>query len=298
MFRWLQTPQKTTTKAPPTPKMVQAKIPSSQKVELTKTPNEKLIEFLEKQELKAQADNLKKDATSLNLWNNNIGDAGTTELARVLKDNSTLTSLDLLSDHIGETIFKTIEEYLERNQAIAEKKAESLNAAGDDLYNQEKYSEAIEKYKSAIKIKKGLDQFYNKENLYEKNKKNAEKKYEEQQKQILSENNELAETVNKFFHNPISVSLCYQIITDDFAKLVADKLKVIKTINAIDFMGSTISDQGIKIITEALKTTTQIKKLDFSGCDLGNQKISVLAGILQITTLTHLCLNANYIGTV
>lgn len=99
---------------------------------------------------------------------------------------------------------------------------------------------------------------------------------ETNQKQILSENNELAETVNKFFHNPTSVSLCYQIITDDFAKLVADKLKVIKTITAIDFMGSTVSDQGIKIITEALKTTTQIKKLDFSGGDLGNQKISVL----------------------
>ncbi|HJD65540.1 MAG TPA: ankyrin repeat domain-containing protein [Rickettsia endosymbiont of Bembidion nr. Transversale] len=121
---------------------------------------------------------------------------------------------------------------------------------------------------------------------------------ETNQKQILSENNELAETVNKFFHNPTSVSLCYQIITDDFAKLVADKLKVIKTITAIDFMGSTVSDQGIKIITEALKTTTQIKKLDFSGGDLGNQKISVLAEVLQLKTLTHLCLNANYIGTV
>ena len=60
MFNWLQTPQKTTTKAPPTPKIVPIKIPSSQKVELTKTPNEKLIEFLEKRELKAQADNLKK----------------------------------------------------------------------------------------------------------------------------------------------------------------------------------------------------------------------------------------------
>ena len=51
---------KTTTKAPPTPKIVPTKIPYSQKVELTKTPNEKLIEFLEKRELKAQADNLKK----------------------------------------------------------------------------------------------------------------------------------------------------------------------------------------------------------------------------------------------
>lgn len=121
---------------------------------------------------------------------------------------------------------------------------------------------------------------------------------ETNQKQILSENNELAKTVNKFFHDPTSVSLCYQIITDDFAKLVADKLKTIETITTIDFMGSTISDQGIKIIIEALKANTQLKKLDFSGCELGNQKLSVLAKVLQLKTLTHLCLNANYIGTV
>ncbi|WP_341788927.1 ribonuclease inhibitor [Rickettsia endosymbiont of Lasioglossum villosulum] len=274
-----------------------------------------------------QADSLRKDATTLDLSIKNIGEAGATELARVLKDNSTLTSLNLSknkigdagatkfaemlkdnstltslyfgANNIGKPIFKTIEEYLERNQAIAEKKAESLNAAGDDLYNQEKYSEAIEKYKAAIKIKKELERYnYSKENLYEKNKEKAEKKYEEQQKQILLENNELAETVNKFFHDPTSVSLCYQIITNDFAKLIADKLKVIKTITAIDFMGSTISEQGIKIITEALKVSTQLKKLDFSGCELGNHKILVLAEILQLKTLTHLCLNANYIGTV
>ncbi|WP_395476502.1 hypothetical protein [Rickettsia endosymbiont of Pantilius tunicatus] len=121
---------------------------------------------------------------------------------------------------------------------------------------------------------------------------------ETNQKQILLENNEFAKTVNNFFHDPISVSLCYQIITDDFAQLVADKLKTNKTITTIDFMGSTISDQGIKIITEALKASTQLKKLDFNGCDLGNQKISILAEVLQLKTLTHLCLSANYIGTV
>ena len=121
---------------------------------------------------------------------------------------------------------------------------------------------------------------------------------ETNEKQILSENNELAETINKFFHDPTSVSLCYQQIDEEFAKLIANKLKTVETITAIDFMGSTISDQSIKIITEALKTTTQIKKLDFSGCELDDQKISVLAEVLQLKTLTHLCLNGNYIGNV
>jgi tetratricopeptide (TPR) repeat protein len=187
-----RTSQKTITNAPSTPKIVQAKIPSSQKVELIKTPNEKLIEFLEERGLNWQADSLRKDATSLYFSFNKIGEAGAREIARVLKDNSTLTSLNLEDNKIGKSILQTIGECLKRNQAIAEKKAESLNAAGDDLYNQEKYSEAIEKYESAIKIKKELESYkYNKENLYEKNKEKAEKKYEEQQKQmvILPKNN-------------------------------------------------------------------------------------------------------------
>ncbi|MCC8370826.1 MAG: hypothetical protein LN566_05785 [Rickettsia endosymbiont of Stiretrus anchorago] len=198
MFNWLQTPQKTTTKAPPTPKIVQAKIPSSQKVELTKTPNEKLIEFLEKRELKTQANNLRKDATRLYLSSNDIGEAGATELARVLKDNSTLTSLDLGNNNTGKLILKTIGEYLERNKTIAVKKAESLNAEGNNLCTQKKYSEAIEKYKSAIKIKKALERYnYTKENLYEKNKEKAEKKYEEQQQALKLQQVALATNKNK-----------------------------------------------------------------------------------------------------
>ncbi|CAK6509871.1 hypothetical protein [Rickettsia helvetica] len=74
----------------------------------------------------------------------------------------------------------TINGYLQRNKTIAEKKAESLNAEDNNLCSQEKYNEAIEKYKAAIKIKKGLDRdAYRAENLYEINKTNAEKKYEE-----------------------------------------------------------------------------------------------------------------------
>ncbi|WP_121542567.1 hypothetical protein [Candidatus Rickettsia colombianensi] len=109
-----------------------------------------LIEFLEKRGLKWEADSLRKGSTTLSLSYNNIGD----------------------------TTLKIINGYLQRNQTI--------NAEGNNLCSQEKYDEAIEKYKAAIKIKKGLDGYsYRADNLYEKNKTNAEKEYKEQQKQVF-----------------------------------------------------------------------------------------------------------------
>ncbi|WP_342169902.1 ribonuclease inhibitor [Rickettsia endosymbiont of Seladonia tumulorum] len=223
--------------------------------------------------------------TMLFLGGNKIGNTGAKFIAEALKGNNSLTELYFSNNNISNSGAKFIAEALKDNDSLTH-----LDLSGNNISKTilETINEYLQRNKTIAEKKA--------QNL--NTEKEVEKKYEEQQKQILSKNNELAETVNKFFHDPTSVSLCYQIITDDFAKLVADKLKVIKTITAIDFMGSTISDQSIKIITEALKASTQLKKLDFSGCDLGNQKISVLAEVLQLKTLTHLCLNANYIGTV
>ncbi|MEG8229521.1 hypothetical protein O6R16_00145 [Candidatus Rickettsia tasmanensis] len=62
---------------------------------------------------------------SLSLWNNQIGDAGTRDLATSLSDNKSLTSLYLPWNNIGEATFKIINEYLYRNKTITEKKQKS-----------------------------------------------------------------------------------------------------------------------------------------------------------------------------
>ncbi|WP_052454731.1 leucine-rich repeat domain-containing protein [Rickettsia hoogstraalii] len=198
--------------------------------------------------------------TSLDLKGSNICDAGARELAASLKDNKSLTLLSLLKNNIGketlDIILGTITEYLQRNQTIAEKKAESLNAEGNNLCSQKKYNEAIEKYKAAIKIMKSL---YKENKLYEENKAKAEKKYEEQQelekrrveeeqrkqlkvkakKQVEEqkqlENNKLNKILNKLFHNSNSINICFQTISDELAKLIANKLRSIETIAAINF---------------------------------------------------------------
>ncbi|XVN44601.1 MAG: hypothetical protein RCG16_04555 [Rickettsia hoogstraalii] len=188
-------------------------------------------------------------------------------MAASLKDNKSLTLLSLLKNNIGketlDIILGTITEYLQRNQTIAEKKAESLNAEGNNLCSQKKYNEAIEKYKAAIKI---MESLYKENKLYEENKAKAEKKYEEQQelekrrveeeqrkqlkveakKQVEEqkqlENNKLNKILNKLFHNSNSINICFQTISDELAKLIANKLRSIETIAAINFLGSEISN--------------------------------------------------------
>ena len=101
----------------------------------------------------AEALKANNSLTELNLFVNEIEDEGARLIAEALKANNSLTSLNLSFNKIGDTtILKTIDEYLQRNKTTVEKKAENLNAEGNDLCHQEKYSEAIEKYKAAIKI--------------------------------------------------------------------------------------------------------------------------------------------------
>ncbi|MCC8418533.1 MAG: tetratricopeptide repeat protein [Rickettsia endosymbiont of Glossina mortisans submortisans] len=138
-----------------------------------------LIEFLEKRRLNEQAESLRNGGTTLNLSWHYIEDEGAKLLAEALKSNNSLTYLDLRSNKIGAEEEKLIESYLQRNRTIAGKKAESLNVEGNELYNQGEYSEAIKKYKAAIKITK--ESLHKENKLYEENKAIAEKKYEEQQ---------------------------------------------------------------------------------------------------------------------
>jgi hypothetical protein len=115
-------------------------------------------------------------------------------------------------------------------------KTESLNAEGNDLCHQEKYSEAIEKYKAAIKIST--------KPLYKENKAKAEKKYEEQQqslklKQAASVTNnenkqldikDLPKAAEKQDTAPVSLMALEEDIYDLLTKMI-DKLENAGTIN-------------------------------------------------------------------
>ncbi|KIJ89060.1 hypothetical protein [Rickettsia asembonensis] len=99
----------------------------------------------------------------LKLNNNNIGNIRAKYIAKLIESNSSITYLDLGDNDIEEQVMVEIENCLGINKVKAIKEAEKLYKDGLALDNQEKYSEAIEKYKAAIK--KDNDNFLYKENL-------------------------------------------------------------------------------------------------------------------------------------
>ena len=58
--------------------------------------------------------------TSLDLYDNNIGDEGATALAEALKENTTLTTLNLASNKIGDEGATALAEALKENKNLIE----------------------------------------------------------------------------------------------------------------------------------------------------------------------------------
>ncbi|WP_341792955.1 leucine-rich repeat domain-containing protein [Rickettsia endosymbiont of Ceutorhynchus obstrictus] len=199
--------------------------------------------------------------TFLNLQYNRIDQGGANELAVALKSNNSMTSLYLYS---GNNISDAgIAGYLQRNKTIAEKKAESLNAEGNNLCSQEKYNEAIEKYKAAIKITK---EFLHKENkLYEKNKINAKKKYEEQQqslklKQAASVANENKPAdIKDLYKEAEKQDIVQENLKDTlaiFQKILVETTDKLKSTIAISAKDKVLMQNSINEITRTVKTFT------------------------------------------
>nr|WP_253308641.1 hypothetical protein [Rickettsia endosymbiont of Ceutorhynchus assimilis] len=302
-----------------------------------------LIDYLEKKGLKEKADSLRNGATTLSLYNNNIGDLGAKEISNViqsnksltslnlslnkigelgareisnaLKENKSLTELSLSGNNIGKATLETINEYIQRNRTIEEKKAEALNAEGNDLCHQEKYSEAIEKYKAAIKIKKELDSYdYSKDNLYEENKTNAEKKYEEQQqslklKQATSVTNEnkpaeikdLSKEVTKQditqpnFTVSESMKALIEFLEKRGLKEEAGNLR--NGVTTLNLSWKNIGKLGAKEISNVLKENTSLTSLNLSYNNIGKLGAKELANVIRFnTSLTSLDLRSNNIG--
>ena len=82
----------------------------------------------------ALADALKENnsLTSINLERNHIGDEGAVALADVLKENSSLASLDLSLHNIGDKVAKALADALKANSSLASINLDS-NHIGDEV---------------------------------------------------------------------------------------------------------------------------------------------------------------------
>lgn len=268
----------------------------------------------------AEALEINNTLQSLKLMDNKIGNEGIKRIACALIKNTTLNSLNLMDNNMTEEGINAIIDDLEKNYSLTycnlsiktipklqeilkrnlmleaenRKKAVILNAEGDIFYNDNEYKKAIGKYTEAIAL--------NKQRLYIDNKHRAEKGYEQQLKVELIElfkvQNLNVSVDDLLSTDKTSLNICYQTISDEVVKLIADKLKDIETITNINFSGSQINTDGIITIIEVLKTSKYLEKFDFSCSNLGDQKISILTEILQLSTLTHIYLGENDIGII
>ena len=77
-----------------------------------------LIEILEKRSLRWEAKSLKNGGTTLSLSCNKIGDAGASSLAASLKDNKSLTSLDLGNNDIVGFLFFWLKAFVTQHSLL------------------------------------------------------------------------------------------------------------------------------------------------------------------------------------
>ncbi|MCC8406165.1 MAG: hypothetical protein LN560_00755 [Rickettsia endosymbiont of Sceptobius lativentris] len=186
--------------------------------------------------------------TSLNLSNNRIIGTRAKAFTKALKINSSLTSLDLTLNSIETEIYQIVYKYLQRNKTLAEKKPEALNTESNDLYNQTKHSEAIEKYKIAIKI--------NEQPLYKENKAIAEKKYEEQQQSLKLEQATLVITENKTANIKDLPKENIKEKLATFQNMAAEAISKLENSTTINEQDKAVLQDRINEISRTVKTFT------------------------------------------
>ena len=86
----------------------------------TKTKIDLSCKNLTSYEIKQLCEKLKMNTTlqTLHLWNNGLGEEGSAYMSEALKMNTTLQILDLDYNGIGKSNLKEINDYLKRNQNI------------------------------------------------------------------------------------------------------------------------------------------------------------------------------------
>ena len=90
---------------------------------------------------------------SLDLICNNIGDIGVKELAEMLKVNYSLTKFNHIGNHMGKTNIELIDSYVKRNKNINDIVKEKINARSAVLEQDLKIEWQIE-LKTQIRIEK------------------------------------------------------------------------------------------------------------------------------------------------
>ncbi|CAO3568867.1 unnamed protein product [Mortierella alpina] len=250
-------------------------------------------------ELGLLADMLKTNSTlaTLNLDSNTVGDDGAKVLAEALKTNSTLTTLNLPYNSIGDDGAKALAEALETNKTLTILNLES-NAIAYDGIN------ALAEMLKTNKTLNALDLHWN--------------SVGSNGAQALSEALMKNKTLTTLNLNNTSIgwegfsALSEALMTNVGlttmklgrnegeiygAGVLSRALETNRILNTLDMTGNSIRDSGAQALSSALKTNSTLTALNLMGNSIGDDGARTLAEVLHTnSTLMTLDLMANLIG--
>ncbi|KAF9578686.1 hypothetical protein BGW38_005403, partial [Lunasporangiospora selenospora] len=189
-------------------------------------------------------------------------------LTKVLRTNSTLTTLDLYKNKIGDNEAMVLAEALEINSTLV-----TLNLNENDIgdYGAKVLAEAL-KINSTLTA---LDLFYNKIGVYGA--------------KALAEALKINSTLT-------TLNLDYNNIGDNGTKALAEALKINSILTTLNLYSNNIGNDGAKALAVALKINSNLTTLDLNH-NIGVDGAKALAEALKInSTLTTLNLLTNKIG--
>ena len=234
--------------------------------------------------------------TSLDLSRNSIGDEGASSLSEALRVNTSLTSLDLSGNSIGDEGASSLSETLRVNTSLT-----SLDLSRTCISDgASSLSEALRVNTSLTSLDLSLNSIADEgaSSLSEALRVNTSLTSLNLQNNCISN-----EGSHSLFEALIvntsltSLDLSLNSIGDEGAHSLSEALRVNTSLTSLDLGWTSIGDEGASSLSEALRVNTSLTSLDLPGNSIGDEGASSLSEALRVnTSLTSLELSENSIG--
>ena len=206
--------------------------------------------------------------TSLDLSENSIGDKGASSLSEALRVNTSLTSLNLVCTSIGVEGISSLSEALRVNTSLT-----SLNLRYNSIGD-----EGASSLSEALRVNTSLTSLNLSRN---------------------SIGNEGASSLSEALRvntSLTSLNLGFTFIGDEGASSLSGALRVNTSLTSLDLSENSIGVEGGSSLSEALRVNTSLTSLHLSENSIGVEGGSSLSEALRVnTSLTSLVLRRNYI---
>ncbi|XP_044169044.1 nucleotide-binding oligomerization domain-containing protein 2-like, partial [Acropora millepora] len=217
----------------------------------------------------AQALRVNTSLSSLHLHANSIGDEGANSLAQALRVNTSLSSLELRYNSIGDEGANSLAQALRVNTSLS-----SLDLHGNSIGG-----EGANSLAQALRVNTSLSSFDLGNNPIGHQGANS-------LAQALRVNTSLS-----------SLDLSCNSIGDEGANSLAQALRVNTSLSSLDLGYNSIGHQGANSLAQALRVNTSLSSLELHNNSIGDEGANSLAHALRVkTSLSSLDLDGNSIG--